>query len=64
LANSLSALVNLCLLTAGVVLRKEGIFIKPLKGLGRFLGQVLLAVAGMSLGVNGYLQLVGGRFHG
>ncbi|GAB6173076.1 hypothetical protein JCM15765_25540 [Paradesulfitobacterium aromaticivorans] len=39
LANSLSALVNLCLLTAGlfVVLRQHGIQENPLQGIGKFL---------------------------
>ncbi|MGB4589727.1 MAG: lipid II flippase MurJ [Clostridiaceae bacterium] len=66
LANSLLALVNLCLLTAGlfVVLRQQGIQANPLQGIGKFLGQVIIAVTGMSVLVSEYLQYIGPQFSG
>ncbi|MHB1407956.1 MAG: hypothetical protein ACYCV0_20600 [Desulfitobacteriaceae bacterium] len=35
-----------------------------MQGIGKFLGQVIIAMTGMSVLVNGYLQLIGPRFSG
>ena len=58
--------IGLSLLTAGlfVVLRQHGIQANPLQGIGKFLGQVIIAVTGMSVLVSAYLRLIGPRFSG
>lgn len=64
LANSISALVNLILLIAGlfIVLRQYNITDKILRGLGTFLVRVALVVTSMALVVHIYLHAVQGYF--
>lgn len=66
LANSISSLVNLSLLTIGLyyVLRREGFEGDAFKGIPKFLTQLMLAVIGMSLAVVGYLSIVAEHFSG
>ena len=66
LANSLSALANLLMLTSGlyIVLPRLGVQERPLAGIGSFLVRVAVAVAGTSLVVAGYLRLVGPHVSG
>jgi putative peptidoglycan lipid II flippase len=66
LANSLSSLVHLVLLTGCLclVLHREAEGLKPLQGLTKFFGQVIVAATGMYLGLWGFLQVAAARFPG